>query len=258
MRIEIVDAAQLAAFWIAFSRVATILFQLPIFEDVGVPMIVKILSSVVITYAIFPLISAGIIQDMAIVGESYWMVLAIYYTASGLLMGYLVKNITMSIMAAGSMASQQMGLGSVALFDPTTMVQVGPIEKILKWALLMLMLSSGSMLPMLKGIFLSFHSLSWAATSQLSISMDFFLDFFKDLFVLAIILSSPIIFINILLNLILGLVARFVPQLNLISVSFSVNIMAGFLLLIVGTSEILAVSSRYYTDYLGRWFQIVK
>ncbi|MDH4469160.1 MAG: flagellar biosynthetic protein FliR [Bacteriovoracaceae bacterium] len=257
MRIEIVDNIQLMAFWISFSRVLTIIFQLPLWEDVAIPMIIKILSSLIITYTFFPHVSPYVVSDMKLVGENHMIILTVYYALTGLLIGYLVKNITITIMAAGTLASQQMGLGSVALFDPTSMVQVGPIEKLLKWALLMTTFSAGVMLPMLKGIFLSFSSLSWQSASHLTLSMDFFLDFFKDLFLLALMLASPIIFINILLNLVLGVVGRFVPQLNIIAVSFSVNILAGFIVLMVASSEMITMGGKYYTDYMAKWFQIL-
>ena len=83
------------------------------------------------------------------------------------------------------------------------------------------------------------------------------MEFFKSLFLAALLLSTPLIFTNILIMAILGVIARTVPQMNVLMVSFVVNIGLGLLVFIATSDEFFQVAYKIYTDKLGSWFQFV-
>ncbi len=56
INVSVVDYAVLIAFWLSFSRWAAILVQLPLFDNTSVPNLVKVLMSLVISYAFFPVV----------------------------------------------------------------------------------------------------------------------------------------------------------------------------------------------------------
>jgi flagellar biosynthetic protein FliR len=56
---------------------------------------------------------------------------------------------------------------------------------------------------------------------------------------------------------VLGIVARTVPQMNVIMVSFVVNIGVGLLIFIVNSNEFFQVAYKLYVDKLGEWFQFI-
>ena len=66
-----------------------------------------------------------------------------------------------------------------------------------------------------------------------------------------------LIFINLIINAVMGIVSRAVPQMNVIAVSFAVNIGLGLLVFVVGSDEFFATCFRIYTDRLGDWFQFI-
>jgi len=57
LNIQITDMTTIVAFWLAFSLVGLLLFfNCHFFENVSVPVMVKVLTTLIITFAFFPLI----------------------------------------------------------------------------------------------------------------------------------------------------------------------------------------------------------
>jgi flagellar biosynthetic protein FliR len=257
MNVSINDQLMLAAFGVGFSRWLAVLFQIPLFDNVAVPNIVKILMSFIISYAFFPNVQNVLYSEVKTLGHENLWILVMFHTTVGLLIGFLVKIIMSLFTAAGSILTQQVGFSSVTYFDPTQAQQVGPFERMLEWTILILLLSSGALVPIFKGVYLSFFSLNFFDSSRLLTSPEYFLLFFKSAFNSSLLLSGPLIFANLLMNLVFGIVARTVPQMNVLMVSFVVNIGLGLLLFLGIIDEFFKVSFEIYVENLASWFQFV-
>lgn len=256
--IQIIDQIQLFAFWLCFTRIIACFINFPLFEESAIPLIVKILTAFVLSYALFPLVKPSIMKDISTYGETSFWTLTIYYTISGLVISYIVKIISNVVLSAGTVMSQQMGLGNISLYDPTSLSPATPIEKLLKWTLLLMIFSSGALLPVLKGMVLSFEKLSVLSFENIKSMQFFFLDYFKSLFTIAIMLSAPILFTNILLNFILGIISRVVPQINVIMLSFILSVFVGLCVFFLIGEELYSVAFEHYIKILGEWFLFVK
>lgn len=255
--IRIIQMEELVAFWLVFTRWLAVLFQLPLFDAMPVPSIVKVLITLLVSYTFFPYVSTYVHQDITFLGvENFWA-LTIFYTLVGLILGYFVKAIFNIYLAAGDIISQQMGFGAAKYFDPSTGAQVSSIDNIIKWTILVLLASSGALIPMFKGVNNSFQTIHMFDFGNLSWSPEFFLKYFKSIFLSGLMLATPLIFTNMLINAILGIVARTVPQLNVIMVSFVVNISLGLLVFAMTGNEFFQVAFRLYTEKLGEWFNFI-
>lgn len=255
LNITVTDMQALVAFWLAFSRWMAVMFQIPLFDNLSVPTIVKVLATLVITYAFFPFVQGQIIADVQTYGVDALWWLTVFHASVGLVIGYLVKSIMSLFTAAGSMITQQVGFSAIQYFDPQSGGQAGPFEQLIQWTILIMVISSGALLPIFKGITQTFFTIHVSEIGRLAASPDFFLHFFKSIFMGALLLSAPLIFMNLLINSILGVVSRAVPQMNIIMVSFVVNIGMGLLVFAATSDEFFQVGFRYYTERLGDWFQ---
>ena len=255
--IQIIDQTSLIAFWLIFSRILPIAMQLPLFDNVSVPVMVKVLMSILISYAFYPTVVGEVYRDIHAVGvESFWY-LTFFYTVTGLAIGYFVKALMNIFISAGSMITQQIGFGAVRYFDPTTSSQIGPFEKMISLTLLVMILSSGAIFPMFKGIVASFSSIHIYDLGKLAASTEFFTRMFKGIFMASLMLAGPMIFINMLIYSVLGVIARTVPQMNIIMVSFAVNIGVGLLVFFSISDEFFRIAFKVYTEKLGEWFQFI-
>ena len=146
INIQILDYNILLAFWFAFTRFVAITFQFPVFDNLAIPSVVKILTCLLMTYAFFPMISGGILKDIAYIGENSFWILTIFNAFVGITLGLLVKLIMNLFVGAGSLITQQIGFGMVRYFDPNQSTQVGPFEQLIGWTLLIMIITSGSSL----------------------------------------------------------------------------------------------------------------
>jgi flagellar biosynthetic protein FliR len=110
---------------------------------------------------------------------------------------------------------------------------------------------------MFKGVISSFATVHVYNLGKIGHSVNFFMTFFKSVFISALMLASPMIFVNIVINAVMGIISRAVPQMNVISVSFAVNIGLGLLVFLVGSDEFFHNCFRIYTEKLGNWFQFL-
>jgi flagellar biosynthetic protein FliR len=257
MNISILDQQVFLAFWMGFSRWIAVLFQLPLFDNVSVPMIVKILTSFLIAFAFFPETQGTLLAEVQMVGVDNIWILMMFHTTTGLIIGFLVKCIMSLFVATGNILTQQVGYASVSYFDPTQGQQVGPFERLVEWTMIILVLSSGALVPMFKGVFESFFSVNFLNADKMLKTPEYFVLFFKSAFTASILLAGPLIFANLLMNLVMGILARTVPQMNVLQVSFVVNIGLGLLLFLGIAEEFFQVSFELYVEKLGNWYQFL-
>ncbi len=257
INVAVSDIQALTCFWLVFTRWLFIVIQLPIFDNVSIPNLVKVLFSLILSYAFFPMVKGEVYKDMVYLGVDNFWALTIFYASVSLLIGYLVKCLMGLFTASGSIITQQIGFGAVAYFDPQSASRIGPFEQVLKWTMIVIILSSGALLPMFKGIFNSFFSIHAYDLGKMASSPEYFLGVFKGIFLSALLLASPLIFTNMFIMTVLGIIARTVPQMNVIMVSFVVNIGLGLLVFASSSGEFFRVAFQIYTDKLGEWFQFL-
>lgn len=257
LSIQITDMTIVVAFWLAFTRWFAVVMQLPLFDNVSIPSIVKVLTTLLLTFAFFPLIQNEILKDIYHIGTNSFWYLTAFNTIIGLIIGYFVKSIMSIFVSSGALITQQIGFNALHYFDPNAGGQVGPFEKLMEWTVLMMVLSSGALLPMFKGVISSFSTVHVYNLGKMAHSIDFFMQFFKAVFLSSLMLASPMIFVNIVINGIMGIISRAVPQMNVISVSFAINIGLGLLVFLLGSEEFFQTCFKLYTEKLGNWFQFL-
>ena len=251
------DFSAVLCFWLIFTRWLTIIFQLPLFDNSSIPGVVKALFCLVVSYAFYPMLKGEVMKDIAYIGvENFWA-LTIFYAGFGLILGHLVKTLMNLFTAAGAVITQQIGFGAVSYFDPQSATRVGPFEIMIQWTMLVIIISSGALLPMFKGIFNSFSAIHVYDLGHLAKSAEVFTELFKNLFLSSLLLASPIIFTNMLITGVLGIIARTVPQMNVIMVSFVVNIGIGMFVFAASSTEFFNTAFKIYTENLGLWFNFI-
>ncbi|MBF0314030.1 MAG: flagellar biosynthetic protein FliR [Oligoflexia bacterium] len=258
INVEITDLTLLIAFWLSFTRWVTTLYQLPFFDNVIIPDIVKILFSVVITYAFFPFVKETIYRDMAFVGQEHFWVLTIAYTLMGLMIGFLIKSIMNAYIMAGTLITQNIGLSASRYFDPTFQA-IGPFEKLIQETMIVLIVTSGAIAPMFKGTFLAFEKFNLVTMYAFiaDFEMQWFLDFIKSLFLAGLVLAAPVMVMNLLLTVVMGVITKAIPQMNILVISFIINIGVGFLVFALISEDFFRVAFDLYQGYLIDWYNII-
>lgn len=240
-----------------FARFFTILFQVPIFSQTEIPIQVKILFTFIVSYVLYPHLSSQIRDDLSFIGYHNHFLLFFYYTITGLMLGLFIKIIIDITTSAGNIMAQTIGLGSIKLFDPTFATQTGPIERLLYNFLIFSILSSGMMNPIFQGIYNSFSSFSLMKLNTNFYDYNIYLFFLKKIISSTFLVSLPIASLNIITNIVLGIMSRLIPQLNVLMLSFSINIIMGLILLFIYNNEIIYFIHQFYIEMIGYWYLMV-
>ena len=186
--LDVTNTYTFYAFWLVFCRWITIVMTLPIFDHAAVPRLIKVLFSFCVTYAFFPFVKSFVIQDLKSVGLHNIWALALFYSLTGLAIGFLAKIILQIFNSAGSIITQQIGFSSIRYFDMTVTDQVGPFERLISLVMIVIIVSSGGLLPLFKGGFVSFQSMNFNNVINMNNWMAIFADFFRAIFKSSIIL----------------------------------------------------------------------
>ena len=255
MSATLIDQAAFAAFWLGFSRWTAVLMQLPLFDNVAIPGVMKVLGAFVISWAFHPIVYPAIKAELAVVGVEHLWFLTMLHVMCGLVIGFFVKSLMGLFASVGTILTQQIGFSQVSYFDPTQAQQSGPFEKLIQWVMIVLIITSGALGPMFRGVVDSFFTVNALGLDRMLTSHLFFSEIFKGIFTAAIMLAAPLLFANLLLNVVFGIVSRTIPQMNVLQVSFVVNIGMGLLLFIAISGEFFEVGFNLYVERLGQWFQ---
>jgi flagellar biosynthetic protein FliR len=255
--IALEDLTYLTVFWLGFSRIIAILVQLPLFDGGSIPMMLKILVAMMISYVFFPYYSKFMISDIKSLGDNSFVILTIFNVLVGSIIGFFVRSIMQIFIATGSVITQQIGFSALKYFDPTTVQRIGPFEKLISLTITSMILFTGALVPMFEGMLNSFRSINYGNWAYTPSYLDYYITFFKSSFETSLMLASPIIFTNILIMSVLGIISRIVPQMNIIMMSFVVNIGLGILVFIATSDEFFKVSYHIYANKLSDWFKML-
>lgn len=88
--INIIDETQLIAFWLIFCRWGAILMQIPLFDTALVAMPIKVLSTLVVSYAFHTTVLPLVVTDIKFFGTENLVFLTIAYLVIGLTLAKLV------------------------------------------------------------------------------------------------------------------------------------------------------------------------
>jgi flagellar biosynthetic protein FliR len=162
----------------------------------------------------------------------------------GMTLGLTIRFIFAGMQMAGTLAATQMGLGMVTLYDPQSRAQTTAIADLLIMLATLIFLSLDGHHMILRLLVQSFQDtpmavrpgLPWALFYQLSAQAILIYQW-------AIKLAAPILAALFLTQLALGLVARAVPQIQIMIVSFPLTIALGLFF--------LSVTLLSFTPFLG-------
>ncbi len=256
LQFVIIDEFKLICFWLIFTRWFIVLSQTPLFDQEQVPMVVKTFVPLLITFIFFDQTFAAMNGFKG--SRDFSMSFLIFReTILSLVIGLFLKIVHQIFISAGMLITQSIGFSAVRYFDPTSGGMIGPIEKLMHWTMIVFILFSGAWAPMLKGIQESFLIFDSTRLLQIIASPQVILSMTKNIFLSSLILASPLVILNLFLNVILGIIARTIPQINVLMVSFIVNIGIGLLILGLMSEELFLVSFEHYKELLAEWMGIV-
>jgi flagellar biosynthesis protein FliR len=226
-------------------RIAGMMIWAPLLGSTQIPKRIKAMIACVLAASIAPTLSTSIA-----IPQSPWMLaLAIGgEIVFGAAIGLILSLVFVAGQWAGEIIGQQMGLNLGQTLNPQYGGGGSVVGDLYFFLTLLIFLSIGGHMALVKGVFDSFTALPLLTVSVNRPLLETIVSVFQGATVLAMQLAAPMLVTMLVVDMVLGFVGKTVPQLNIMTAGISVRAMAGMLVLIVGLG---LTSSIIRTQLLG-------
>jgi len=230
---------------IILTRVAAVLFMMPILGTRYVPNLVKVGLALVISLILLPLVQVEVAPALfEPVGFGWFLAAELMI---GLILGLTIKLIFAGIQMAGEFMGYQMGLGMASLFDPQSGVNNTVTAEFNYLVALLFFLAVDGHHWFFKALVESFREVGPGLLKVRAGLFEYLLQLSGKMFVIAIKLVAPVMAIILFVHMALGLTAKMVPQINLLMASFPLTIGLGLVF--------LALSIELFAPYYHSLFE---
>jgi flagellar biosynthetic protein FliR len=223
-------------FW-PFTRIAAMLAIAPIFGSRMVPMRIRLVVALLLTWIILPLLP----QVPAVTPFSAAGVLVtVQQLVIGLAIGFSIQLVFATLIVAGQTIAMGMGLGFAQMVDPQNGINVPVIGQYYVVVATLLFLALNGHLALIHALADSFQTLPVGVEALSREDLRSIAYWGVRLFADAIMVALPAVTSILLVNLAFGVVSRSAPQLNIFGVGFPVTLTLGFVILVFAISSLLS------------------
>jgi flagellar biosynthetic protein FliR len=244
----------LLPFLLVLFRLVGIFTFVPFFSNSSLPANLRVLLGLAITFCVWNVIPTAQKSPEHLPSTLPALIVAVAGEMSvGLLMGLLLAAVFAGIQLGAHMISQQMGLSLATLYDPSFEDQSTVVEQIAFWIALVAFLSIGGHREVINAVVYSYKSVPLGSggikpeilTSTLLGAMD-------SSFHAATRIAMPALVAFFVATLVGGLMSRSMPQLNLMSLGITINILVGMVMIMTGLVGWAMVSRDSFLNLFER------
>lgn len=224
------------AFLFPLFRIAALLMVMPIIGTQLVPTRVRLYLSLAIAVVLvpnlppMPQVDALSAKAMLLIGEQILI---------GAMLGFTLQLMFHAFVIAGQIISMQMGLGFASMIDPTNGISVPVLGQFFTMLVTLLFLAMNGHLVVFEVLAESFVTLPVGE----GLSGNHLITVAGKLgWVIGagLLLALPAIAALLVVNLAFGAMTRAAPQLNIFSIGFPLTLVMGFIIVWIGSADILS------------------
>jgi flagellar biosynthetic protein FliR len=225
-------------------RLTGIFMLAPVFGSATIPRTVKVMLVLTLSFCIYPMLlnpgheSAAMLAPIIDHGLSLWRLLPdiALELLVGLVIGYCASLPLIGMQVGGDIIDKQIGIGFADVVNPETGEQSGVIANVLFMMALAIFLIFGGHRVMLMVLIGSFNSVPIGGFQDFEGLVVMVVGMLTVAFHTGFRIAAPLLCFIFLETVAMGFIARTVPQLNIMSVGFTIRILNGTLLLIAMTA----------------------
>ncbi|HEY3657066.1 MAG TPA: flagellar biosynthetic protein FliR [Steroidobacteraceae bacterium] len=235
--INAADVSQLVGrLWWPSLRIGGFILAAPIASEATIPRRVKIVLTLALAFLLAPL--APVPTALSIFSGA-GVLTGVQEILIGVAIGMVMQLAFDALTFAGQTISMTMGLGFATLVDPQRGANVPVLGQVFMIMGILTYLAINGHLMLLGALANSFQTLPIGAAN---IDKDFLLSvatWGARIFETGLLVALPAVIALVIVNLALGVVTRAAPQLNLFGIGFTITLLCGFFVLMVGLDGIM-------------------
>src|SRR5450755_1888402 len=236
-------------------RVGGFVLAAPLASETVIPGRIKIVMSLSLAFLMAPLVQ---IPAALSIFSGAGLLAAVQEVLIGVAIGMVVQLTFEALTFAGQAVSMTMGLGFATLVDPQHGANTTVLGQMFMIFGILIYLAINGHLMLLGTLAESFQTLPVGAAhidGQFLLSVALW---GAHVFESGLLIALPAVIALVIVNLALGVVTRAAPQLNLFGIGFTITLLCGFFVLIVGLDGIMAGISSLINSALTAAADLVR
>ena len=244
--------SHLPVWLLVLFRLSGIFLFAPVFGSLFIPARVKVFLALGLSFCVYPMLltpgtaaAANLVPAIEL-GLSFWSLVGVVGAelGIGLVIGYGATLPLLGMQWGGRAIAQQMGLGLAEVLSPDQ-EQSGILGQLFYLLALVVFLNLNGHHVLLRILVDSFSTIPLGGFRIDGHVIDLIVGLMTTMLHLAIRVAAPLVCLIFLETLATGFIARTVPQMNILSIGFSVRILLGVTLLIAAISVQSDVAAQF-------------
>lgn len=214
-------------FFLIFIRVGVILFMLPLFSSMVIPVLVKTGLTLLISMAIWSVVQNQFIEFPATITG-----VALLITSElivGMILGFIAQIFFEGVRLMGETVGFQTGFSITNIIDPQNGVQISILANMASLMAVVLFLLLNGHHILLNALRESFDVINVGELQLNRQVMQGLVMHAEEIFVIGIKIGAPAIAALLFTKVIFGLITKLIPQMHIMMVAFPVQIAIGLL-----------------------------
>ncbi len=234
---------KVASIMLVFMRVYGLMLFMPIFSSQTLPVSFRFYLVFAMTILLASVVPPPVVPAATMISMGVTMLGEL---AIGAVIGSLVQFVFAALQLAGQVAGTQLGLALAGISNPQFDDQAATTSVVYATIASLAFFITGLDREVFRVLLDTFEVIPLAQVAVEDTFLPFVMELFGQSMILAVRIAAPVTLALFLAELAMGFVGRTVPQLNILSVGFSVRILLGLFITLAGLSEV----GEIFCDYL--------
>ncbi len=250
--------AHIPAWLMVLFRLTGIFIFAPVLGSATIPRQVKVFLVLGLSLCVYPMLlepgqaSAATMGAFNARGLSLWAMVGQVAAELliGLAIGYAASLPLVGMQVGGYIIDQQMGTGIAGVFNPELEDQTGMLGNLFFITAVAMFVILGGHRVMLLTLVGSFDLIPIGGFDGFAPLNDLIIGLLQFMVEMAVRIVAPLLCLMFLVTVAMGFIARTVPQMNILSVGFSVRIIVALVVLIAAITSMLGVFADSMTTMM--------
>jgi flagellar biosynthesis protein FliR len=247
---------EILSFILVLMRISVFLVTWPVFGTASVPTSAKVLTSLIVTIVLFPIVGIHRLDAAAIERFYFWLLMR--EALIGITLGFLTRFFFFTISVCAQIVSDSIGLSSVQLFDPSIQDRSTVIEQFYTMLATLFFLGINGHHAFISGLVQSYEIVPLSLKALNLATYQNVGPLVQAVTVAGIKLSAPVFIAIFCMNIAMGIIGRAVPQINVLVTTIPVNILVGLFVMLISIPLLLASMSGLLNEAIVGVFGFLK
>jgi flagellar biosynthetic protein FliR len=237
---------------LVFARTGSMVMLLPAIGEAGIPSRVRLALALAVSFAMTPVVAHLYPQEMPQSVMAFGLMLSQEITA-GVLVG-LMSRIIMSVLSvAGAVIAMQTGLSYAQSIDPSMGEQAAIVGNLLSMLGAVLIFATDLHHLAIGAIQGSYTLIPPGASLPTGDMAELAVRLVSGSFGLGLQLAAPFIVFAFAVNAATGVLARMMPQMQVFFVAMPINVLVGFMLLMLLIGSMMTLFLNFYAAQMANF-----